>query len=148
MTRVGFYVIQGDGAAQRLNVAVRLADKAFAQGHRIYINAADRPQAMALDELLWSYRPASFLPHSLAGDGQSEPIVIGWGQDPVDHNGLLINLQLEIPAFFSRFKRVAEVVTQDPASLEALRRSWIFYRERGYQLEKHDLPAACQHVGA
>jgi len=34
---------------------------------------------------------------------------------------------------------VAEVVTQDPDSLAALRRSWTFYKERGYQLEKHDL---------
>jgi DNA polymerase-3 subunit chi len=51
----------------------------------------------------------------------------------------LINLQLGIPDFFSRFQRVAEVVTQEPASLSALRESWKFYKERGYQLEKHDL---------
>ena len=57
----------------------------------------------------------------------------------IQRHDLLINLQLEIPGFFSRFRRVAEVVTQDASSLEALRRSWTFYKERGYQLEKHDL---------
>jgi len=139
VTRVGFYVVQATEAIQRLHVAVRLADKAFVRGHRIYINAVDKPQALALDELLWSYRPASFLPHALAGDGPSEQIAIGWGQDPGEHDDLLINLRLEIPAFFSRFQRVAEVVTQDSDSLDALRRSWTFYKERGYQLEKHDL---------
>ena len=139
MTRVGFYVVQAAAAGQRLQVAARLADKAFAQGHRIYINATDKPQAQALDELLWSFRPASFLPHALAGDPQSEQIAIGWGQDPGKHSDLLINLQLEIPSFFSRFARVAEVVTQDEDSLAALRKSWLFYKERGYQLEKHDL---------
>ncbi len=56
-----------------------------------------------------------------------------------DHNDLLINLQLDVPPFFSRFQRVAEVVTQDDASLTALRQSWKFYKDRGYQLEKHDL---------
>lgn len=139
MTRVGFYVVQAASASDRLHVAARLADKAFAQGHRIYINAVDRPQADALDQLLWTFRPASFLPHGLAGDEQSEQIAIGWGQDPGHHNDLLINLQLDIPAFFSRFKRVAEVVTQDEGSLSALRKSWVFYKDRGYQLEKHDL---------
>lgn len=139
MTRVGFYVVQAAAAEQRLQVAVRLADKAFAQGHRIYINALDKSQALVLDELLWSYRPSSFLPHALAGEEQSELIAIGWGQDPGQHKDLLINLQLEIPAFFSRFARVAEVVTQDEASLAALRSSWRFYKERGYDLEKHDL---------
>ena len=139
MTRVGFYVVQAAQASDRLHVAARLADKALAQGHRIYINAVDKAQANALDELLWSFRPASFLPHGLAGSEQSEQIAIGWGQDPGNHNDLLINLQLDIPAFFSRFKRVAEVVTQDEDSLSALRKSWIFYKDRGYQLEKHDL---------
>ena len=139
MTRVGFYVVQVAEQNQRLQVAARLADKAFARGHRIFINATDKGQAEALSELLWSFRPASFLPHGLCGEGHADTIAIGWGQDPDQHNDLLINLQLEIPAFFSRFQRVAEVVTQDPDSLAALRRSWTFYKERGYQLEKHDL---------
>ena len=139
MTRVGFYVVQAADQSQRLAVAVRLADKAFGQGHRIFINAVDEAQARALDDLLWSFRPASFLPHGLHGQEHSDTIAIGWGQEPGDHNDLLINLQLDIPPFFSRFARVAEVVTQDSASLAALRASWKFYKERGYQLEKHDL---------
>ena len=139
MTRVGFYVVQAAEQGQRLQVAVRLADKAFQQGHRIFINAVDEAQARTLDELLWTYRPASFLPHGLHGQEHSDTIAIGWGQEPQNHNDLLINLQLDIPSFFSRFARVAEVVTQDPASLQALRESWKFYKQRGYQLEKHDL---------
>lgn len=139
MTRVGFYVVQAAEAGQRLQVAARLADKAFSQGHRIFINAADEAQARALDQLLWTFRPASFLPHGLQEGEYSDQVAIGWGQDPLDHNDLLINLKLEIPPFFSRFNRVAEVVTQDRDSLAALRRSWTFYKERGYQLEKHDL---------
>ena len=139
MTRVGFYVVQSAGAGERLQVAVRLADKAFNQGHRIFINAADEAQARELDELLWSYRPASFLPHGLHGSGDDSDVAIGWGQEPTQHDDLLINLQLEPPAFFSRFARVAEVVTQDPASIEALRSAWRLYKEKGYHLEKYDL---------
>lgn len=139
MTRVGFYVVQAAEPGQRLAVAVRLADKAFQQGHRIFINAVDEAQARALDELMWSFRPSSFLPHGLHGQEHSDTVAIGWGQEPHNHSDLLINLQLEIPSFFSRFARVAEVVTQDPDSLEALRASWTFYKDRGYQLEKHDL---------
>ena len=139
MTRVGFYVVQAAEHGHRLQLAARLADKAFQQGHRIFINAADERQAQALDELLWSFRPASFLPHGLVDGQHSDAVAIGWGQEPVGHNDLLINLQLETPRFFSRFKRVAEVVTQDPQSLAALRKAWLFYKERGYELEKHDL---------
>jgi DNA polymerase-3 subunit chi len=136
---VGFYVVQAAEPGQRLQVAARLVDKAFGQGHKVYINAVDEAQARSLDALLWNFRPASFLPHGLQGEEQSDMIAIGWGQDPGRHNDLLINLQLDIPSFFSRFGRVAEVVTQDQESLAALRRSWALYKERGYQLEKHDL---------
>ncbi len=139
MTLVGFYVVQTSDPGQRLRVAARLVDKAFQRGHRVFINATDEAQATELNELLWSFRPASFLPHGLHGQEHSETIAIGWGQEPDNHNDLLINLQLGIPSFFSRFARVAEVVTQEPDSLAALRKSWTFYKERGYQLEKHDL---------
>jgi DNA polymerase-3 subunit chi len=132
-------VVQTSDPGQRLRVAARLADKAFQRGHRIFINATDEAQATEINELLWSFRPVSFLPHGLHGQEHSETIAIGWGQEPNNHNDLLINLQLEIPSFFSRFARVAEVVTQEPDSLAALRKSWTFYKERGYQLEKHDL---------
>ena len=124
---------------QRIDQTVGIIAGTADQGHRIFINAADEAQARTLDELLWSFRPASFLPHGLQGQEHSDTIAIGWGQEPLDHNDLLINLQLDIPPFFSRFQRVAEVVTQDPDSLQALRESWKFYKERGYQLEKHDL---------
>jgi DNA polymerase-3 subunit chi len=141
MTRVGFYVLQSGEPARRLDVAMRLTEKAFARGHRVFIQASDREQAQWLDTQLWSFKSSSFLPHNLLGSegGANDPIAIGWGQDPGDHNDLLINLQLDVPAFFSRFNRVAEVVVQDPQNLEALRASWKFYQSRGYQLEKHDL---------
>jgi DNA polymerase-3 subunit chi len=139
VTLVGFYVVQSAAPGERLQVAARLADKAFQRGHRIFINAEDEAQATSLDELLWAHRPTSFLPHGLYGRQHADTIAIGWGQEPDNHNDLLINLQLAIPPFFSRFARVAEVVTQEPESLAALRESWKFYKARGYQLEKHDL---------
>jgi DNA polymerase-3 subunit chi len=139
VTLVGFYVVQTAASGERLQVAARLADKAFRSGHRIFINASDQGQAQELDQLLWTFRPSSFIPHGLYGQVHSDTVAIGWGQEPDNHNDLLINLQLEVPPFFSRFKRVAEVVTPEPASLAALRRSWKFYQDRGYQLEKHDI---------
>lgn len=139
MTRVGFYLLGTDDAEQRLHIAARLTDKAFQRGHRVYINTADQQQAEHMNQLLWSFRPSSFLPHGLAGTDDSDRIAIGFGDNPADHDDLLINLDLQIPGFFSRFTRVAELVSRDPASLKALREAWQFYKQRGYPLEKHDL---------
>lgn len=138
-TRVGFYVVGQAGPQARLEVAARLCGKAFAQGHTIHLNCADEAQARALDDLLWSYRPDSFLPHGILGSGDDAQIAIGWGQSPQQQGGLLLNLALAPPPFYTQFSRVAEVVTQDPASLEALRAAWRFYQGQGCTMEKHDL---------
>lgn len=89
--------------------------------------------------LLWAAKPASFLPHSLGDAEPEERIAIGWGQEPVGHNQFLINLAVNAPPFFSRFERVAEVVTQDADRIDALRSAWRFYKDRGYPLGKYDV---------
>ena len=52
---------------------------------------------------------------------------------------LLISLRSKIPTHFSRFERLAEVVTQDQAILTETREHFAFYRERGYPVETHKI---------
>ena len=54
---------------------------------------------------------------------------------------LLVNLDREQPDFFSRFERMIEVVENEDDDLEAGRRRWKFYKDRGYPLGRHDLAA-------
>lgn len=139
MTKVGFYVLRSADQTERLHVAARLTEKARQHGHRVYIHTPGQALAHQMNELLWSFRPSSFLPHGLSGSGDDQDIAIGFEQHLNDHNDFLINLDLTPPPFFDRFARLAEVVCQDPDQLAALRKSWVFYKERGYALEKHDM---------
>jgi len=66
-------------------------------------------------------------------------VQIGWHAEPGQHHDVLINLAAEIPEYFSRFERVFEVVSQDPAVLNATRSHYKFYQDRGYPLKRHDL---------
>jgi DNA polymerase-3 subunit chi len=139
VTRVGFYIIENTDPHSRIRLALRLTEKAHKQGHRIYINCESAAQAQDLDAQLWTFNPASFLPHALVTDNPGEQICLAWGQPPQEHDDLLINLQSSVPGFMGRFHRVAELVNQEPRRLEALRASWRHYRERGYALEEHRL---------
>ncbi|WP_101756948.1 DNA polymerase III subunit chi [Oceanicoccus sp. KOV_DT_Chl] len=146
MTKVDFYILSADDIEQRHLFACRLVEKAFKLGHQIYVHTDDNAQANALDQLLWSWRSSSFIPHGLKQANSESPtpqsIQIGFGdadQSAAQHNDLLINLSNDVPEFFSRFDRVAEIVVQTPAITEATRNSFRFYRNRGYQLESHDL---------
>jgi DNA polymerase-3 subunit chi len=140
MTRIDFYVVKTAGADARLNVAARLTEKALGRGHRIFINCESADQLSALDSYLWEFKATSFVPHEVTGNHTDERVVLGFEQGPQTHNDVLINLALSPPSYFAQFERVAEVVTQDAASLDALRSAWRHYRDRGYPLQKHELP--------
>ncbi len=141
MTKVDFYVLPEDGSLS-MEVAIgRLTEKASARGHRVFIQTKDESETRRLDEALWSFRPSSFVPHSLATDATLERVVIGHEDPPMECNDVLINVTQRVPAGFSRFERLAEIVTHDATAIEASREAWRFYRDRGYPLSKHELAA-------
>jgi DNA polymerase-3 subunit chi len=65
MTQIDFYVLTQTTAIARLHYACRLSEKAINQGHRIAIALDDEAQAQTLSDYLWSFKPESFLPHTL-----------------------------------------------------------------------------------
>lgn len=141
MTRIDFYVLPENGSGKPEQVTCRITEKAYSQGHRIFIHTGDRDQARQLDDLLWTYKQDSFLPHALCDDelANSSPIQIGYGSEPSGHCDVLINLSGEVPGFFSRFERVAELVAGDQNARDKSRESFRFYKDRGYPLHTHQL---------
>ena len=141
MTKVSFYVLPE--GQEKLHFACRLTEKAFKQGQRIYLYGADAQTCGALDDLLWTFRQGSFVPHQLWNGGSVDaatPVIIGSSEPPPDLDATLVNVADDVPDFFSRFERVAEIV--DSAGKEPARRRYKFYQDRGYPLETHKIEAA------
>lgn len=140
MTRVDFYILNSTGSEARLRFACRLVEKAWTRQHRVYIHTPDAPAANAVDMLLWTFRAGSFLPHQLSDTAPTDcPVLIGHGNEPVANQGVLVNLDEEVPLFFSRFERVVEIINQDENVRQSGRNRFKFYRDRGYDLHSHTL---------
>ena len=139
MTQVDFYLVSDNGADSRNRVACRLTDKAFRQGRRVYIYSDNEDAVEQLDRLLWTFNPGSFVPHELhlAEGMQDAPVAIGCNEPPVEFSDVLVSLAAEVPSFFSRFERVAEVVGATEEEKQQARDRFRFYRDRGYELETH-----------
>lgn len=138
---ITFYVLADSDPGKRLTTACRIIEKAFHQKHSIYVHAASRAEAEALDELLWSFRPDSFVPHHLVGDGPvpPPPVRIGWDRIPDGAGDLLVNLHAEAPERPQRFRRIVEIVGGDEAMREAARSHWRQYKQQGYAVTSHNL---------
>ena len=143
MTRIDFYILPEDSAESAAVTAAKLCDKAAAQSLKIYVHAPDAAQADALDGLLWSLRQGSFLAHErYTGQPPQEPhpyILYGDLEPPTTHHDVLLNLGLDVPLYFSRFERVCEIVSGDPAARAKSRERYKFYKDRGYELKTHNL---------
>ncbi len=140
MTQVDFYILPDPELRARALLTCRLAEKAWKKGHRVFINTASQPELKQLDDLLWTFRAGSFVPHGVYTEpNEAEPVVLGHGIDPEGQSDVLVNLSDDVPGWFSRFERVAELVGGDAAARDTARERYRFYQDRGYTLNTHKL---------
>jgi DNA polymerase-3 subunit chi len=102
----------------------------------------DRHHAQQLDELLWTFRDGSFVPHEIVGaqsDAGVAPVTIGVGAAEVRPGDLLINLTDDVPERLNSFPRIAEIVTSDEDCRQKSRKRFADYRSQGHALQTHEL---------
>lgn len=142
MTRVDFYVLPGAGEPGRRQFACRLAEKAYRLAHSVHIRTPDATVANEIDELLWTFRDGSFVPHEVVSPGQPDteaPVTIG-AMEPAGRSAeLVINLGDDVPDTDRPCERIAEIVTTDEDSRQQSRQRYARYRELGHTLETHKL---------
>ena len=155
MTRIDFYILADAAPRSRALFACRLADKAYRMKCPVYIHTESEQHAAHMDDLLWTFSQGSFLPHALSHQITNDvpPIVIGHTNElPTTHTDvlasvqpnatMLINMAGDVPLFFSHFERVAEIIDQSPEQKQIGRERYRFYRDRGYELQSHNIAAS------
>jgi DNA polymerase III subunit chi len=144
VTQVDFYILANDSDDARLRLACKIVDKATQLDHHVFVHSTSDEEARQMDELLWTFSQGSFIPHRIVRaelpEPPREPVLIGVNQPPAPGRwDVLVNLAAEVPEFFSRYQRVAEVVDANPARREQSRERYRFYRDRGYTLNTHQV---------
>ena len=140
MTRIDFYF----NVANKPRQLVELAALALPRQRRLFVLAPDAEAAEQFESILWSAPPTGFLPHCRASHRlvAETPIVIDWSENTPPHDDILVNLRPQQPSHFSRFRGLIELVGLDEDDRAAARARFRFYRDRGYEIVKHDLSKA------
>ncbi|MAY71160.1 MAG: DNA polymerase III subunit chi [Halomonas sp.] len=159
MTKIDFYILPDTTLEARLAFACRLTETIARKGYRLYLYAEDEAMARELDQRLWDFRPDAFVPHALEAGGGTDAkeagatesaqqearpvaVTIGWQGPPQSLDPppqAMLNLSPEIPEWFSRFERVAEIINQHQDVLTVKRECWKTYKQRGYPVTPHHL---------
>ena len=141
MKRVDFYLLAREEQQARFMFACKLTEKAYSLENTVYLYTRDAHEAQVLDDLLWTYKDGSFLPHGTtsASFNEQQPILIGSEPTPQKSFDLLINLTDQLPTDISDFKRVAEVLDQNPERKTRGRERFKQYKTMGVELNFHEL---------
>ena len=118
----------------------KLIEKVYGRKHQLYIHCENEQEAKYLDELLWTFKDISFIPHNLLGEGPNEapPVQLGFNQTP-RHNDVLINLASTIPEFHARFKRILEICSNSEADQTKHQEHLSFYQQQNFDTQSHQI---------
>jgi len=145
LTQIDFYTYVDD----KLHTACRLAAKAAQQGARIMVFTPDADTTDRVDRMLWTSPATGFLPHCRSGDDLAPrtPVIVDHLSELFVHDDILLNLHPDWPPFFSRFRRLVEIVARDDEDRERGRVRYRFYRDRGYEIRHHDMSGERSNAG-
>jgi DNA polymerase-3 subunit chi len=137
--QVDFYVLASAEQSAK-HIACRLAMKAWEQGYRVMVLAADENEAALLDGIMWDFPAGRFLPHSRGAADADAPVSIDvHGSEIPDGRDVVINMADQPVSEPGRFKRLLEIVPGAEQQRLACRQKFRVYREQGLEPSTHDM---------
>ena len=134
VTEILFYHLQSRSLEA---VLPQLVAKSLEKAWRVVIQGATRERLTALDERLWTYDEASFLPHATDEDGDpaAQPVLLTTGSG--NPNGAAIRFLIDgapIPNDAQSYARIVLIFDgNDPDAVEAARASWRNLKTTGFK---------------
>ncbi len=134
MAEIGFYHLLTMPLERALP---SILERALAAGHRIVVMAGSAERVEHLNDLLWTYNDASFLPHGGARDGNAERQPVWLTERDENPNGasMLVLVDGAQSAALGGFARCCDIFDgNDEAAVAAARRRWQEAKGAGHTL--------------
>ena len=115
----------------------RLLLRILEAGRRVIVRASSNERVEALNRALWTFDPASFLPHGSAADGDAElqPVYLTMGEERPNGADVLVLVDGAEADPAPPFERCLYLFDgRDPEAVRAARAVWKRWRERGLKL--------------
>ena len=134
MTDIGFYHLTRSPLER---VLPKLLGKALATGARVVVMAGSSERVDVLDQVLWTYDPASFLPHGSVRNGEAEvqPIWLTVDDENPNEASILVLTDGASSKRVVEYERCLEMFDgNDEGVVAAARSRWGDYATAGHAL--------------
>lgn len=142
MPEVSFYVLPTESQQERYLFACKLIEKAYRNGHFAYVLTDSPEQSQQLDDLLWTFRAGSFIPHQIYQNAMPEQIntvLIGINEAPEYWQNTVINLSSQLPIGFEQVQKVLEILDNSEVCKANGRQRYRQYQQAGIEIITHTM---------
>jgi len=143
VTSVDFYILPSEHESSFRNFVCKIVEKSYNRYPRTVLLVDNLDDARLFDDLLWTFRQGSFIPHGM-GDSPAlsdvPPVHIATSRsDTTGAANVLVNVSSVLPSAPANYDRIIEIVDKHPTRRTQGRDRYRHYRELGLSLETHDL---------
>ncbi len=142
MAEVSFYILPSESTQERYEFACKLIEKTYRNGCFCYVLTDNAEQSQKIDDLLWTFRAGSFIPHQIyTGELPTldKVILIGSLDVPELWQKTVINLSSYCPKQFDSIERILEILDNSDATKELGRDRYRNYQQSGILITTHKI---------
>jgi len=142
MAEVSFYILPSESTQERYEFACKLIEKAYRSGCFCYVLTDNAEQSQKIDDLLWTFRAGSFIPHQIyTGELPTleKVILIGSLDVPELWQKTVINLSSYCPKQVDNIERILEILDNSEATKELGRNRYRQYQQSGVTITTHKI---------
>ena len=140
MAEVSFYILPSESLQERYQFACKLIEKAYRSGYFCYVLTDSAEQSRIIDDLLWTFRAGSFIPHQIyIGElpDFEKVILIGSLDAPENWQKTLFNLSSRYPEMGLQTERILEILDNSETTKAAGRERYRQYQQSGIKITMH-----------
>ena len=125
--------------ANKNRVVCDITEKEYESGNKAVIYVADEKEGKILDDMLWSWKQSTFIPHNFSESLQTaekDPVIISTNiSDSINYDTLIL-VQPTEPDICRIYKKVIDFAEKyNPTKLETDRKRYKLYRDQKFKLE-------------
>ncbi len=142
MAEISFYILPSELTQERDEFACKLIEKAYRSGCFCYVLTDNAAQSQKIDDLLWTFRAGSFIPHQIyTGElpALEKVILIGSLDVPELWQKIVINLSSYCPKQFDTIERILEILDNSEATKELGRNRYRQYQQSDNTITTHKI---------
>lgn len=142
MADVSFYILPSESLEERYQFACKLIEKAYRSGSYCYVLTDDAEQSQIIDDLLWTFRAGSFIPHQIySGEppDTEKVVLIGTLEAPENWQKTVFNLSSRYPHLTAQTGRILEILDNSETTKAAGRNRYRQYRQSGINITTHKM---------